>query len=267
MGTGTHPPAQCAATINGSLLGEAMRSLGESSHEAVARVAVIEDDAELRDRILVPGLRTFGFDAIGLDSAEALYRHIIGNRLELVILDVGLPDADGFSAARHLRTVMGMNVGIMMLTGRVAGADMVQGFGNGADLYLPKPFEIEVVAASLHSLLRRMKAMVTSDQEAVSGQREWRVESDGWCLRASNGKRVALTNAERCVIRLLGAAPGEAVARETLIAALTDDVETFDPHRLEMLIHRLRRKAEAQAGEPLPLRSARGAGYALLRNA
>jgi two-component system response regulator PhoP len=239
----------------------------DSSRDSIARVAVVEDDAELRDRILVPGLRGFGFDTIGLDSAEALYRYIIGNRLDLVILDVGLPDADGFSAARHLRTVMGMNVGIMMLTGRVTGSDMVQGFGNGADLYMPKPFEIEVVAAGLHSLLRRLQSTVTSDQEAVSGQHEWRVESDGWCLRAPNGKRVALTNAERCVVRLLGAARGEAVARETLIAALTDDVETFDPHRLEMLVHRLRRKTEAQTGEPLPLRSARGAGYALLRNA
>ncbi len=244
-----------------------MRLSDESIHEAIARVAVVEDDVELRDRILVPGLRMFGFDAIGLDSAEALYRHIIGHRPDLVILDVGLPDADGFSAARHLRTAMGMRVGIMMLTGRVAGADMVQGFGDGADLYLPKPFELEVVAASLHSLLRRMQAANTSEQEAISGEGGWRLESDAWCLRAPNGKRAALTNAERSVVRVLDAARGEAVAREALIATLTGDVETFDPHRLEMLIHRLRRKTETQTGEALPLRSARGTGYALLRNA
>lgn len=244
-----------------------MRPPDESSRDVIARVVVVEDDAELRDRILVPGLRVFGFDATGLDSAEALYRHIISNRPELVILDVGLPNADGFSAARHLRTVLGMRVGIMMLTGRISGSDMVQGLGDGADLYLSKPFEIEVVAASLHSLLRRMQAIVTSEMEAVPNESGWRLESDGWCLRATNGKRIALTNAERGVARLLDAARGETVPREALIAALTTDVETFDPHRLEMLIHRLRRKAETQTGENLPLRSARGAGYALLRHA
>lgn len=238
----------------------------DSSRDSIARVAVVEDDAELRDRILVPGLRVFGFDTTGMDSAEALYRYIISNRPDLVILDVGLPNADGFSAARHLRTALGMRVGIMMLTGRISGSDVVQGLGDGADIYLPKPFEIEVVAASLHSLLRRMQAFTTGESAAVSSETGWRLESDGWCLRSNNGKRIALTNAERSVARLLDAARGETVSRETLIAALTSDVETFDPHRLEMLIHRLRRKAETQAGEILPLRSARGAGYALLRS-
>jgi len=237
--------------------------------DTIARVAVVEDDPELRERILVPSLRMFGFDAIGLGSAEALYRHIDAVPPEqapkLAILDIGLPQEDGFAAARRLRAKLGMRVGIVMLTGRVAGSDMVKGLGDGADIYLPKPFEIEVVAASLHSLLRRMRTNSISETEASVAEAGWRLESDGWCLRAPNGNRLALTGAERQVIRLLVKAHGEPVPREALIAELTNDVEGFDPHRLEMLIHRLRKKSEAKTGEALPLRSARGTGYAFSR--
>ncbi len=241
-----------------------MNTTPTTPQDSIARVAVVEDDPELRERILVPGLRLFGFDATGLDSAEALYRHVHVGAPDLVILDVGLPKEDGFTAARRLRALLGMRVGIVMLTGRVAGSDMVQGLGDGADLYLPKPFEIEVVAAALHSLLRRMQASGGSEASSPDDT-GWRLESDGWCLIAPTGKRLALTGAERQVIRVLADARGEPVTREALIGALTNDVASFDPHRLEMLIHRLRKKSESQTGEALPLRSARSTGYALSR--
>ncbi len=75
-----------------------------SSRQVHARVVVVEDDIELRDVILVPGLADHGFDVRGVASAEALHRHILGNACDLVVLDVGLPNEDGFSAAAHLRT-------------------------------------------------------------------------------------------------------------------------------------------------------------------
>jgi len=69
----------------------------------VARVLVVEDDAELREDILVPGLAGFGFATEGVASAEALYRRFVAAPSELVVLDIGLPQEDGLSAAAHLR--------------------------------------------------------------------------------------------------------------------------------------------------------------------
>lgn len=235
------------------------------SHSIQARVVVVEDDAEYRDNILVPGLTDFGFSIVGVPSAEALYRHILGNTCDLVVLDVGLPNEDGFSAAAHLRSALGMKVGIVMLTGRVGGDDRVRGLDGGADAYLAKPVEMEVLAATLHSLMRRMRAGVAPSEALslnASNEAVWRLESDGWCVRTPTGKSVALTLAERRILSRLVASAGEPVQRDALIADLTDDVDSFDPHRLEMIVHRLRRKVEDRTGEVLPLRAVRGAGYA-----
>ena len=81
------------------------------------RVALLEDDALLRQRVLLPGLSDFGFSASGHETAASLYEYLQANPVDIVILDVGLPDQDGFSVARQLRTIHA-SLGIVMLTGR-----------------------------------------------------------------------------------------------------------------------------------------------------
>ncbi|MCX7556365.1 response regulator transcription factor [Xanthomonadaceae bacterium JHOS43] len=230
-----------------------------------AHVVLVEDDDELRDAILTPGLADFGFDVCGVASAEGLYRHILGSPCDLVVLDVGLPNEDGFSAAAHLRRTLGMKVGIVMLTGRIGDDDRVRALKDGADVYLAKPVEVEVLAATLHSLLRRMRAGISSETVAVgaSAAPEWRLESDGWCLRSPKGGSVALTLAERRVMSPLMEHGGKPVEREVLLQVLAEGLDNFDPHRLDMIVHRLRRKVEKRIGEALPLHSVRGSGYVL----
>lgn len=230
----------------------------------VACVAVVEDDAELRDEILVPGLREFGFDVVGLESVEALYRHILSSPCELIVLDVGLPNEDGLSALAHLRAAKGMELGIVMLTGLADGSDRVRGLAGGADAYLAKPVEIDVLAATLHSLLRRMRnASPASGSEHGESPvtSSWHLDEAGWCLLAPDGRQVPLTQSERRLLATLLASAGAAVSREELVSSLTEDTVSFDHHRLEMIIHRLRRKVEDRLGRPLPLRSVRGMGY------
>jgi len=93
----------------------------------------------------------------------------------------------------------------------------------------------------------------------------WRLEPGYDRLRTPRGALVPLTRAERDVLRLLMATRGHEVPRAVLIAGITDDPEHFDPHRLEMLVHRLREKILNHSGERLPLRAVRGAGYVLLQ--
>ena len=222
------------------------------------RIALVEDDVPLRDLILMPGLRTYGFtcDAYGTASEFANGEQVY----DIVILDVGLPDANGFDLANRLRA--GSNVGIVMLTGRNAIDDRVRGLMGGADVYLAKPVDVAELAATLHSLGRRLQPTRANDAEPARSP--WRLDESGWCLVSPKGRSVALNDAERRVLGLLLATPGRPVARTDMASALTEDIYDFDPHRLDMLVHRLRAKIADVSDESLPLRAVRGAGYVML---
>jgi two-component system, OmpR family, response regulator PhoP len=221
---------------------------------APARVAVVEDDADLRDGILVPGLNEHGFAAVGMASAAELYRRLVAEEFDIVVLDIGLPDESGFEVARHLRSTSA--VGIVMLTARGELPDHLRGLADGADAYLAKPVTIDLLVATLRSLSRRMGLMPAEPVE-----RAWRIHADGWRLLAPNGRIVELSEAERSLLRVLIKAAGRPVSRETLIAELAEDVHEFDPHRLEMMVHRLRRRVAEVTDATLPVRAVRGKGY------
>lgn len=225
-------------------------------------IALLEDDVELREQILLPGLRHMGFDVTGMASAAELYLQLPQTSFDILILDVGLPDQDGFTVTRYLRS--SSSIGIVMLTGRSGAADRVHGLSMGADAYLAKPVNLDVLAATLLSLGRRLGHVATAATPVLEQRPCWRLHSNGWSLVAPGGGAVTLTLAERCVIGKLMAKAGEAVSRETLIAALTPDIYDFDPHRLETLIHRLRRKVSTLTREALPLRALHGMGYVMV---
>ena len=227
------------------------------------RVVVVEDDDEQR-LLMVEDLRARGVACDGLASAEALYRHLATHACDIVVLDVGLPGEDGFSVAAYLRqNAAGTPVpGIVMLTGRGSPRDISRGLGDGADLYLVKPFDPDVLAAGLYSLRRRL-----SPSAAESARAGWLLLAEGWSLCAPNGQSLALTEQERAFMRRLFASPAVPVGRDTLIAALTDEPWDFDPHRLEVLVHRLRTRVKDALGLPLPVRAVRGAGYLLVDDA
>jgi two-component system response regulator PhoP len=237
-----------------------VQSLAPRQPRCMPRVAVLEDDADLRDDILVPGLRDFGFDITGAGTAAELYRHMLRQPFDMVVLDIGLPDEDGLSVVRHLRELSDM--GIVMLTGQRTREDRIKALSDGADAYLAKPADVEVLAATLHSLSRRLQGRAPTPQPPASKpDGHWHLDTDGWCLVSPSGAVVALTVPERSVLHTLIERAGAPVGREALISALTGDVYDFDPHRLDMVIHRLRRKISEQTGETAPLVTARGAGY------
>lgn len=228
---------------------------------ATQSILVVEDDPEMRDGILLPGLQDAGFDIVGAGSAIEAYRSMLTRDFALFILDVGLPDEDGFSLARNLRAVS--NAGIVLLTGRHrTDADRVRGLDEGADAYLTKPVDVNVLTATVRSLLRRLRHPdAVRSRSRASG---WHVDVDGWNLVAPGCTRVRLTQAERLLVDLLATTPNEAVTREAIISHLAQNIHDFDPHRLEMLVHRLRRKVLADTNQRLPLNAVRGVGYVLI---
>lgn len=221
------------------------------------RIALLEDDALLRDRVLVPRLAEYGFAVTGFPLAVDLHAHLESELPEIVILDVGLPDQDGFSVARQVRARF-PDIGIVMLTSLGGTQDRIRGLSDGADAYLSKPVEIALLAATLHSVARRVLA---AGMSKVFTSDLWRLDADGWCLVSPSGRSAALTGAERRVLMRLTSAVGKLVTREELIAAMTTNTYDFDPHRLDMLIYRLRKKVADACGDALPLIAVHGEGY------
>lgn len=233
-------------------------------------MAVVEDDPEFRDAVLLPMLSRSGFEPVGMGSALELYRALLAGSFDLVLLDVQLPDDSGFAIASHLRS-LSPSIGIVMVTGLATAADRMRGLEAGVDAYLSKPVEMQELVATLRNLANRIQANGADGDEPAEDKapadsnraRGWSLDERGWRIRSPAGGEVVLSLAERQVMSALAARAGAPVSREELIARLADDVHDFDPHRLDMLVHRLRRKCLQQCGQELPLKSVRGIGYAL----
>jgi len=223
-------------------------------------VVVVEDDDEMRE-LMVSELSDHSSNVVGVASAEALYRHLAVHDCDIVVLDVGLPGEDGYSVARHLRRKS--DVGIVMLTARGGSRDMVRGLETGADLYLAKPVDMDVLIASLVSLARRLgdTTPVSAAIPVRQSPLAWALGADGWNLHTPQGNSIPLGEGERAFLQPLFATPGRPVERETLIQAISGEPWNFDPHRLEVLLHRLRSRVRAQCGLTLPVRAVRGVGY------
>lgn len=221
------------------------------------RIALVEDDLVLRDRILVPNLERAGFAVHAMGRASELRGHLEETPVDIAVLDVELPDGDGFSLARDCRRLHPA-MGILMLTGRQQPSDVVHGLSQGADAYLAKPVALEVLIATLDSLCRRI-GVVPAPRRA----QPWRLTGGDWTLRTPAGARINLTSSERTLLAALFRDADTVVHRETLIECMTDSAHDYDPHRLDSLIHRLRRKIAATTDEPLPLNVVPGKGYML----
>ena len=231
--------------------------LAEAAHRQPT-LAVVEDDRAFREEVLLPVLAHSGFSAVGMAGALDLYRSMMLRSYDLVLLDIGLPDEDGLSIAAHLRS-LSPRIGIVMLTGYDSGKDRMRGLRAGADAYLSKPVDMEELVTTLRNLAR----WVVPDTNETSARARWRLDERGWCILTPKGVEIEMNLAERQVMAMLAAATGVPVQREALIARLVKNAHDFDPHRLEMLIHRLRKKCQHLAEEELPLRAVRSVGYVL----
>lgn len=224
-------------------------------------IFLVEDNDDLREE-LVFGLTALGLDVRGFGDAAELYRALAVGKCDIVVIDVGLPGEDGFSVAGHLRG--NPDLGIVFLTARTMLEDRLRGLDLGADAYLVKPIDVRELCATLHAVSRRIRAKTDlappsgkTDNEAAT----WRLDHGGWTLRNPQGLELAVTDPERRFLEIMVAASGMVVERETLINAFATAEEDYDPHRLDAVISRLRKRCEQAGLGKLPLTSVRGTGY------
>lgn len=231
-------------------------------YDQLLEICVLEDEADLREEI-VESLQEAGFRVRGFAVSRALYASLLQTPCDIVVLDVGLPDEDGFSVAACLRSLG--SIGIIMLTARSHDKDRVRGLQQGADAYLIKPTDLRVLQATIVSLARRLDkertGVAVAPVAAAPAEKLWALSADGWTLLSPAGVSLPLTGQERIFLQCLLEQAGVAVVREVLIAALKTDVEEYSFHRLDAMVSRLRKKATEQEGLTLPLRAVRGVGY------
>jgi two-component system, OmpR family, response regulator len=218
------------------------------------RVLVVEDDADLR-RLLRRGLEEEGFEVVQASTGKDAVSLAESEGPNLLVVDIGLPDADGRDVVQALRS-HGVECPVLFLTARDQMVDRLAGFSAGGDDYLTKPFEFVELIARLRALLRRTAGMLPV---AVAG--DLRLDPAVHAV-ASGETTVPLTPTE---FRLLGALVGrhgETVRRRELIATGWPDGAIVHDNTLDVYLGRLRRKlaelpTEAQIG------TVHGVGYKL----
>jgi DNA-binding response OmpR family regulator len=231
----------------------------------MSRILVVEDESHIAQ-----GLR-FNLEAeghsveIAEDGEDALNRMLVKNQLfDLVLLDVMLPGKDGFTVAHELRQRQNF-APILMLTARGRPEDVLKGFESGADDYLAKPFNLDILIARIGGLLRRTNWLQTVNGATLPPSDEFSFAGktvDFQKLQLHNGNQVfQLTLMETELLRYLIRNSGRPVSRKEILEQVWDLKEDTDTRAIDNFIVRLRRYIETDPTKPKHLITVRGLGY------
>jgi len=231
----------------------------------MSRILVVEDESHIAQ-----GLR-FNLEAEGhavevAASGEDALQRMLANRelFDLMVLDVMLPGKDGFTVASELRRQQNF-IPILMLTARSRPEDVLNGFESGADDYLPKPFNLDILVARIGGLLRRKNWLQTASDAAPIPVDEFSFAGktvDFQKLQLRNAEQVfQLTLMEIDLLRYLIRNSGRPVTRKEILEQVWDLKEDTDTRAIDNFIVRLRRYIEKDPTKPRHLLTVRGLGY------
>jgi DNA-binding response OmpR family regulator len=239
----------------------------------MSNVLIVEDEKHLADGLRY-NLEAEGYFVDAVSDAETALK-LLEDRpkdYDVMVLDVMLPGMDGFTFARRLRA-QGQYVPILMLTARGQAEDVLRGFEAGADDYLPKPFELAVLIARIHALLRRRewlskdRRLAHSDSagEATLGSGVFefagrRIDFEALELH-SGTQKVQLTLMEAELLRYLIDHDGRIVSRNAILEEVWGLREDTDTRAIDNFIVRLRKYIEDEPSRPRHLLTVRGIGY------
>lgn len=224
------------------------------------KVLVLEDESSIRS-FLILSLKRSGYEPIEAETgAEALERLRENPDTRVALLDVMLPDTDGFEVCRKIRA-SNPNIGIIMLTAKAQETDKVTGLTAGADDYVTKPFSTLELTARIDALYRRTGAQ-DSDEEATGELRQgpFRLNTRNRTLEKS-GARIRLTQIEYSIMKLFMDNPGKALSREDILNAVWGRDYFGELKIVDVNIRRLRIKIEDDPTIPSYITTVWGYGY------
>jgi two-component system, OmpR family, response regulator len=229
-------------------------------------IIIVDDEAPAREMV-GDYLKMHGFNVTLCDGGKSLRGAIESGVPDLVVLDLNMPEEDGLSIIRDLKSRT--NVPVIMLTATASPIDRVVGLELGADDYVAKPCELRELMARIRSVLRRSTAKAPAAAETGGAKAKdqlvrfgtkW-LDLEAQALRDDEGNEHPLTASEFGLLKVFAANPKRVLSRERLLElANARDAEAFD-RAVDLRIMRIRRKIEIDPAKPAVIRTIRGGGY------
>ncbi|MTR32724.1 response regulator [Pseudoflavonifractor sp. BIOML-A14] len=222
------------------------------------KVLVLEDEANIRSFVVI-NLKRAGYEAIEAGTGEEALSQLRRNPdIKVALLDIMLPDMDGFEVCRRIRA-SNSQIGIIMLTARTQEMDKVSGLMTGADDYVTKPFSPAELTARIDALYRRAGGGAVEDSGEIS-QPPFLLNTRNRTLE-KNGQRVKLTQVEYSIVKLFMEKPGQALSREEILDAVWGRDYFGELKIVDVNIRRLRIKIEDDPQNPSYITTVWGYGY------
>ncbi len=220
----------------------------------MTQILIVEDDKSLNQGIIL-ALREEGrslHPAYTLSQARQIWKK---ETIDLVILDINLPDGSGYGLLREIR--QGSAVPVLMLTANDLEIDQVTGFSLGADDYITKPFSLMVLRARVERTLKRMQGETISS-DYTDARYHFRFQE---MVFLADGEEVTLSKTDQKLLRLFTRHPGQVLSRSRLAEAIwTDGADYVDENALSVAVNRLRRKLQGKE-KTCPIQTVYGLGY------
>ncbi|WP_428622594.1 response regulator [Sedimenticola sp.] len=229
--------------------------------EKSRHILVVDDDLEIRN-LLQAYLEQNGYRVTTVGEGKTMNRVLEEQRIDLVVLDLMLPGADGLELCRNLRVKS--KIPIIMLTARGDEMDRILGLEMGADDYLPKPFNPRELLARIKVVLRRTTALPFEQQESTTRTlrfADWSLNPIARHLESGAGLVVPLSGAEYRLLKVFLDHPNRVLNRDQLLDLTQGrEADPFD-RSIDVLISRLRRRLEDDPKDPAIIKTVRGEGY------
>ncbi|MBQ7331072.1 MAG: response regulator transcription factor [Oscillospiraceae bacterium] len=223
------------------------------------KVLILEDEVNIRSFVVI-NLKRAGYDVIeagtGMEALDKLQKN---PDIGVAILDVMLPDIDGFEVCRRIRA-SSMPIGVIMLTARSQEMDKVTGLMTGADDYVTKPFSPAELTARIDALFRRIGGPDKKIESELLMQGDFVMNTRNHTLK-KDGERIRLTQVEYAIMKLFMQNPGKAISREDILAHVWGREYNGDLKIVDVNIRRLRIKIEENPQNPTFITTVWGFGY------
>ena len=223
------------------------------------RILLVDDEQAVQKLLTFP-LRKDGYDVVAAATGQEALERFRDGEFDLVVLDIMLPQVDGFEVCRQLRARSA--VPIIMLTAKAEEFDKVLGLELGADDYITKPFSMREFRSRVKAVLRRADLRRNGDDSAEPPLEDGELRMDFAKRHVEvRGEPVKLTYVEFEILAILARAPGRVFSRTMLLERLWGDAAYRDPRTIDVHIRHLREKIERDPKEPELIFTVRGVGY------
>ncbi|MFI3209519.1 MAG: response regulator transcription factor [Peptostreptococcaceae bacterium] len=223
------------------------------------KILVLEDEVGIRSFVSI-NLKREGFEVIEAETGQdAIYKISNEDDIKIALLDVMLPDMSGIEVCKYIREKF-ENTGIIMLTAKSQEEDKIEGFMNGADDYMTKPFSINELLVRINALLRRVKSEIKAQKGNVIEIEPFVLDLDKRKL-FKNDKEIELTPTELSIVRYLMENTKKSLSREEILDKVWGNNILYDFKIVDVNIRRIRNKLEDDASKPKYVQTVWGYGY------